>query len=144
MEMAISAEQWAKIEEDLKSLDAYAQFRLDGHDLFVRWLNMSKNGQVYALIVGIDGFIPFGAGYPSMASYDPFTEKVWRKRIRTISLFKKHKYDGKSKRAIAELNSLKKQFPDKVEVRYEPFFPTEKALIRQYRKLEGLEFSKRR
>jgi hypothetical protein len=138
--MTISKEMWEKIEGDLANLYSYARFRLDGHDLFVRWGNISKNGQVYALIVGIDGFINFGHGYPSMDMFDLFTEKAWRKRSRKISIFKKRACDMKSKRAAKEFEDLKRQFPDRVQVWYEPFFMSPKSLITQYKRLDGIEY----
>ena len=119
---------------------SYARFSLDGHKLFVCWKNVSKNGHSYMLTVSIDGFINFGSGFPTMDSYDPFVTKVWRKRSRVISLFKKTELAGKSKRYIAQINQLKKEYPDKVQEWYDPCFSSVQSFIRQYKKLEGIEY----
>jgi hypothetical protein len=138
--MTISAEQWVVLEKELQSLYGCAKLRLDGHELFIRWMNISKAGKTYALVVAIDGFTKIGAGYPSHGAYDPFVTQVWRKRSKVITLFKKTKSDRMSKREMAELNLLKKEYPDKTIEWYDPFFMNAKSLIRQYRKIEGLEF----
>lgn len=72
--------------------------------------------------------------------FDLFTVKVWRKRSRKISLFKKRACDMKSKRAAKAFEDLKRQFPDRVLVWYEPFFMSPKSLITQYRRLDGIEY----
>ena len=137
--MAISVEQWTKIEKALGGLYWPVKFRLDGHELAVRWERISVNSQKYVLVVYIDGTIKIGAGHPNLGHYDPFTEKVWRKRTLTISLFKKRDMEGKTKREIAVCNSLRKQFPDKVNVWYDCCFNTTRSLIKQYKTLDGLE-----
>ena len=137
--MAISVEKWSIIEENLNSLYRSVDFLLDGHKLHIQWARKSEKLQSYVLIVYIDWFIKVGSGYPCHGFYDSFTEKVWRKRTNTISLFGKRDLSGKSKREIASINRLKKQYPDKVQTWNDCYFCSARSLIRQYKKLEGLE-----
>jgi len=137
--MAISAEKWKVLEEELNSLFLSTTFSLDGRKLTIRWLNTAKSGFSYKLFVYIDEKIQPANGWKESKHYDPFVEKVWRKRTQTITLFKKGELAGKSKRELAAVNSLKKKYPDKVRVSFDYCFPTASVLIRQYKKLEGLE-----
>ena len=135
--MAISAEQWKVLEEGFKNrLFSSITFSLDGRKLTVRWMNTVKSGFSFKLFVYIDEKIQPVKGWPESEHFDPFVKKVWREKKRTISLFRKVELKGKTKRVIAD---LKKKFPDKVIVLFDCCFPTASALIRQYKKLEGLE-----
>ncbi len=137
--MAISAEQWEVINTKLQNQFASVHFALDGRKITVQWRRSSRTRIQYSLFVFIDEKIRISTGWPSHGDYDSFVEKVWRKKTRTTSLFKKQDLDGKSKRQIAIINKLKKEYPDRVLVWYEPCFCTPGLLIRQYKKLEGLE-----
>jgi hypothetical protein len=139
MEMAISAEQWTVINTKLQNQFAVVHFALDGRKITVRWGLSSQTRMQDSLFVFIDENIKISTGWPSQGDYDSFVEKVWRKKTRTTSLFKKQVLKGKSKRKIAIINELKKEYPDLVMVWYEPLFLTPGSLIKQYKKLEGLE-----
>lgn len=137
--MAISAEQWTVINTKLQNQFAVVHFAFDGRKITVQYGRSSQTRIQYSLFVFIDEKIRISTGWPSHGDYDSFVEKVWRKRTRTESLFKKQALNGKSKRQIAVINRLKKEYPDRVMVWYEPFFLTPGSLIKQYKKLEGLE-----
>ena len=142
-EMAISAEQWLVIATRLQNQYALVEFLLDGRKITVQWFRSSQNRIQYSLIVFIDGVIKIGNGWPSQDDYDPFTGKVWRKRTRTISLFRKLDEAGKTKREIARMKQILKDHPDKVLVWYDCFFNTAQSLVKQYKKLEGLELAEK-
>ena len=137
--MAISAEQWKVISTELQNQFATVHFALEGRKITVQWRRSSQTRIQYSPFVFIDEKIKVSSGWPSHGDYDSFVEKVWRKRTRTTSLFKKQDVTGKSKRQIAVINQLKKEFPDRVVVCYEPLFHTPGSLIRQYKTLDGLE-----
>ena len=140
--MAISVDQWKVINTKLQNQFASVHFALDGRKITVQWRRSSQTRIQFSLFVFIDGHIKISTGWPSHGDYDSFVEKVWRKKTRTTSLFKIQELQGKSKRQIAVINKLKKEYPDRVMVWYEPLFLNPGSLIKQYKKLEGLEVVK--
>jgi hypothetical protein len=138
--MAISSEQWTVINTKLQNQFAVVQFALDGRKITVQWRRSSQTRIQYSLFVFIDEKIRISTGWPSHGDYDSFVKKVWRKKTCTTSLFKKQDLNGKSKRQIAIMNKLKKEYPDTVMVWYEPFFSSSSTFVNQFKKLEGLEY----
>ena len=142
--MAISAEQWEAVNKELDFLYGQVKFVFEGRTLCLRWVCVSKSPPRYMLSVYIDGKIIIGQGFEEIGgkaneAFDPFVKIVWRTRSRTISLFKKSRTQAGTKKYLAALNRLKKRYPDKVMVWYDPCFPSATSLVRQYKKLEGLE-----
>lgn len=126
------------VAKELESLFAVTRFRCDGRVLTVRWVNTSKSGHTFKLAVYIDDRIQPGKGWLNSDFFDPFVVKIWRKRTYTVTLFKRK--TGESRRSLAAVARLKKQFPDKVIVYYDSLFSSASSLIRQYRLIEGLEY----
>ena len=121
-------------------------FSLDGKRITVQWRKVTAKGKVFALCVFIDGTLNPAWGLKSAVQFDPFTEKVWRKRTRKIGLKQERagraiieNARSKKKKAIIE-ETLAPYMKVTVMVSYDPTFSTKEALIRQYKKIEGLQF----
>ncbi len=144
IKMSITPAQWIEIEERLNSQYACVNFSLDGRRITVQWRNLSAKGKVFALCPFIDDRLHPAWGYRSSPLFDPFTEKVWRKRTHRIGLKQYRagkamieKAPSKKKRALIE-ETLAKYMEVKVFETFDFNFSTAAALIRQYKKLEGL------
>ncbi len=137
--MAISNEQWAEVQRELEGLYAQAKFRYEGVRIQVTRVAVSEGK--YALAVYLDGSICAGWGHADIGgpnpSFKPVTEMLWRKRSKAM-------YPPKEKeRLIKEFGKRKAEnfFPgfNKTQVWYEAVFMSASSLVRQYKKLEGLE-----
>lgn len=84
----ITKDEWAEIENKLKSLYCDIRFTLDGRKVTVQ-KQMISNNQL-GLAVFIDGILRGGAGMPGNEKYDPLTQKVWRRTSKSfLSHYKK-------------------------------------------------------
>ncbi|MGH1460974.1 MAG: hypothetical protein ACRBB6_02945 [Neptuniibacter sp.] len=90
-----------------------------------------------AIIVYIDGHYSPAWGFPEHKKRDPFVDKIWRKRTKSL-------YPPKKKAQIIKVWGKRKAYKefelDKKYIRYEPVFNTAKSLIHQYKKIKDLEF----
>ncbi|WP_028302635.1 hypothetical protein [Oceanospirillum beijerinckii] len=137
--MSISNKQWAEVQRELEGLYAQAKFRYEG--ILVQVVRVAVSESTFALRVYLDGSTCAGWGHKNLAGpnphYKPVTEKLWRKRTRAMYPPKKKqeliKRFGKRKAesALPGLND--------VQVWYEAVFMSASSLVRQYKKLEGLE-----
>lgn len=124
--MTISAEQWKDIKTALDGVMGRVKFRYKEHQLTVDVVQVNRTLE---LSVYLDGKID-GAWLSETHELRPYLEEVWyRKELSIFSAKQKKEYRG--------LVS-KKQLNQKA-VAFVPTFPSSTALIRQYKKLEGLE-----
>ena len=137
--MAITKEQWAKIQERLKSSFATMQFIVGEHTISVERRSVSESKT--ALAVFVDGKIEWKNAFDSDGGRPDIITKVWRRRSKAIfppaKKAKLLKNFGKRK--------AKEYFPkmDEVMESYDPFFNTAASLVRQFKKIEGIELSEK-
>lgn len=134
--MSISKEQWASIEERLKGFYFSVKFTLSGHEITVQKVRYKENQ--YALCVYIDGsWKGLWMTGDKDPVYDPIVKQVWRKRSRAL-------YSPAKKARIRKsfgVRRTKEMFPDldKAIVMWMPDFKTAASLVRQFKKIDGLE-----
>ena len=131
----ITKEQWQQIEEELKGMFCDVRFNVQGHELLVRRAQVAEGR--WELVVYIDKSITPFWGMPSHKEYLPVVEKVWRKRS-------KAHYSPKRQKEIIKIwgkRRAKKEWPDLEEKYhwYDFIFKTASSVVRQYRRIEGLE-----
>jgi hypothetical protein len=131
----ISKEQWTGIENELAGFYPHMKFKYLGREISINRVKI-KEGR-FDLAVYIDGVICWGNAIPSSDSFDPIVKDVWRERKKAI-------YSPKKKAAIIKnfgKRKAKQYFDnlDEVLVFYDPTFISAKSLVRQFKKLEGLE-----
>lgn len=134
--MSISKEQWADIEERLKSFYVNVKFTLSGHEICVQKVLYKENQ--YALCVYIDGSWKgswmMGNKDPE---HDPIVKQVWRRRTRSVFS------PAKKKRLIKAfgIRGSKRVFPNMNQVieYWNPDFKTAASLVRQFKKIDGLK-----
>lgn len=133
---AISKDKWEEIEERLKNrIFASVEFSYKGRRITVSKESIAENKQ--GLIVYIDGSWCLGWQDSAHKLFDPITHEVWRKTSRQV-------YPPKKKaRIVKDFGKRRAQelFPslDKVIVMYTPDFSTARSLVRQFKKLQGIE-----
>ena len=131
----ITNEQWRQIEDELKSLYCRAEFDYNGQELSITRAQ-TKEGRM-DLAVFLDGKINWGWGWPNQTElFKPEVKAIWRKRSRAFFS------PAKKKALIKEFGKrgAKQLFPnldDKLE-HWEPIFTSAAALVRQYKKADGL------
>ena len=132
--MPINNDQWQDIEEHLRSGFTPVRFKLDGHNISVKRGFVSESRT--ALVVFINGLVELKHSGISGDSPD-IVKKVWRKRSQA-----KHKEAFKQKIIkIYGKRGAKKAWPgldDRIEYFY-PTYTTAKSLVRQFKKLQGIE-----
>lgn len=134
--MSISKHEWPVIEERLKSFYVNVKFTLSGHEITVQKVLYKENQ--YALCVYIDGsWKGLWMSGDKDPVYDPIVKQVWRKRSRAL-------YSPAKKARIKKslgVRRTKEMFPDldKAIVMWMPDFSTAASLVRQFKKIEGLE-----
>ncbi|OPX57050.1 hypothetical protein SAMN02745127_02090 [Oceanospirillum multiglobuliferum] len=132
--MSITKSQWQEIEEELKTLRCKVVFDYQGQAISVERIRTGESR--LDLAVYLDGNIVLGWGWPDGEVFDPQVKLLWRQRSKSI--FK----PAEKQKLIKEIGvrRAKKHFPkldDKIEW-YDPVFTSAAALVRQYKKLEGL------
>ncbi len=141
--MPISNEQWKVLEESW-TIFSTLKFSYEGRVLIVQSARASKTQALFKPAVFIDGFIRQQNGIPSHKEYDPFVIKVWwNKPIKTCVFSKQQialmQAKCRSARQKKELSEWLAKFPELRTDFYTPYYPSIKALIRQFKKLEGIE-----
>lgn len=144
--MAINKEQWQAIAAELKSGWVSMLFRLHGHEVYVTRERESESTTVLA--VYIDGSIK-GAWMKVVEEIDP-ADEFMNKVVKQVFFHKLHKRYGKKqldeyakcKRQCGAkfANELYGKDPEKQGITYLfPAFGSSTALVRQFKKIEGLE-----
>ncbi|WP_418608855.1 hypothetical protein ACNSN2_06760 [Pseudoalteromonas sp. US3C1013] len=135
--MAITKEQWTEIEKHLAGLFSSVIFKYGEFEITVTRGRVSESKT--SLVVYVDGVIK-GGWYSKDNERPACIPDVWRKRTRA-------KYTAKSIKSFEKIwgkRRAKKEMPELYEVtQYHTCdFTTAKSLVRQYKKLEGLELIK--
>ena len=135
--MSISKELWQQIEEELKGIFGSASFKLDGHEISIE--RRSKTEGMTVLCVFIDGKIEYKFIQPDKHPSE-IHSKVWRTRKVSV-------YSPKEKQRIYKefgKRKAKEYFPnlEKKGAYLDSTFNTALSLVRQFKKLEGLEVVK--
>ena len=135
--MAITKEQWTEIEKHLAGLFGSVIFKYGEFEITVTRGRVSESKT--SLVVYVDGVIK-GGWYSKDNERPACIPDVWRKRTRA-------KYTAKSIKSFEKIwgkRRAKKEMPELYEVtQYHTCdFTTAKSLVRQYKKLEGLELIK--
>ncbi|CAA0103324.1 hypothetical protein [Zhongshania aliphaticivorans] len=134
--MSISKEQWAEIEERLMGFYVHVKFTLSGHEITINKQLVKENQ--FCLVVFIDERIKSAWHFGDADSiYDPIVKQVWRKFSRALYS------PAKKKRMIKAFGAreARRVFPnmDKVNEYWSPDFKTAASLVRQFKKIDGLE-----
>lgn len=135
--MAITKEQWTEIEKHLAGLFSSVIFKYGEFEITVTRGRVSESKT--SLVVYVDVVIK-GGWYSKDNERPACIPDVWRKRTRA-------KYTAKSIKSFEKIwgkRRAKKEMPELYEVtQYHTCdFTTAKSLVRQYKKLEGLELIK--
>lgn len=135
--MAITKEQWVEIEKHLAGLFSSVIFKYGEFEVTVTRSRVSESKT--SLVVYVDGVIK-GGWYSKDNERPACIPDVWRKRTRA-------KYTAKSIKSFEKIwgkRRAKKEMPEIYEVTeyHTCDFTTAKSLVRQYKKLEGLELIK--
>ncbi|HDS8578238.1 TPA: hypothetical protein QH731_003563 [Klebsiella variicola] len=135
--MAISKEQWNGIQRTLGDLFCQVRFKLSsGEEITVIKSAITENKM--ALTVWIDDERSVGWGWPEHDTFRPLTKLVWHRKtfrpgagiIRRASKTR----DGQrwlKRKENAHIHEVKEY--------WECYFSTAASLVRQYRRIEGLE-----
>jgi hypothetical protein len=131
----ISKEQWTGIENELAGFYPHMKFKYQGREISINRVKV-KEGK-YDLAVYVDGYIKGAWTNPKWESFDPIVKDVWRERKKAV-------YPPKEKARLIKAfgkREAKRVFKnlDEVFISYEPTFTSAKSLVRQFKKLEGLE-----
>ncbi|GGF00605.1 hypothetical protein [Pseudoalteromonas gelatinilytica] len=132
--MAISKEQWEKIENELAGFLGSALFKLGDHEISIQRVRNSESTTVLA--VYIDGYIK-GEWHTKEETRPACLEQVWRKRY--ISIYKQA--DIKQIIKIFGKREAKKRYPNLNEKKefLDCYFTTAKSLVRQFKRIKGIE-----
>ncbi|MEG0010387.1 MAG: hypothetical protein RR721_20190 [Aeromonas sp.] len=144
--MTISKEQWQAIEAELKGGWVRVMFKLHGHEILVTRERKSESTTV--LSVYIDGAIK-GVWMKLLTDIDP-TDEFMNKVVKQVYFHKFTKRYGKKDlenyaRAKRECgakfaNNLYGKEPEKQGATYLfPAFGSSTSLVRQFKKIDGLE-----
>jgi hypothetical protein len=144
--MAISKEQWQAIAAELKSQWVTMNFRLHGHEITIRRCRKSESTTV--LGVYVDGVIE-GKWFTQVSNIDPaddFMNKVAKQvffhKFKAMYSKKELETMAKHKRRLGA-KRMKEMFGEEPEKKgwtyLVPYFGSSTALVRQFKKIEGLE-----
>lgn len=133
--MSISKEQWEQIERDLTG---FTRIEFISGDLKVSVSRKRVSENKLGLVVYLNGEIDLGLISVKESEHNDDIKKFWRRRSRAV-------YSAADKARIIKAfgkREAKKSFNlDRASIWYEPVFPTTKALIRQFKKIDGLELA---
>ncbi|MGQ3663269.1 hypothetical protein [Citrobacter braakii] len=135
--MAISKEQWSGIQSTLASTLGCVKFRLpSGEAVTVNKAFISENKT--GLVVWIDDVRSEAWGWPPHDEFRPITKQIWRRKT--------HQPGAKQVRKISAMKGGKTWLKRKenaylfeVHEYWVGYFTTAASLVRQFRKIEGLE-----
>ncbi|HEA0252731.1 TPA: hypothetical protein RU600_002451 [Salmonella enterica] len=135
--MPISKEQWDGIQNTLSGLYGEVEFRMpSGEDITVNKRFIAENKM--ALIVWVNGERSTAWGLPTHEQFRPLVKHVWRRQTRrpgASAIRKISKMKG-GKRWLKQKENA--HLYDVVEY-WVCYFNSATSLVRQYRKIDGLE-----
>ena len=135
---AITKAQWCAIEAELKNR-AYAsiEFKLPGGELISVVKQFIAENRL-GLVVGIDGKYKAIWGYPRFGEFLPLVKSIWCRKT--------HKPGAKAIRRISAIKGGKTFLKRKENAHlhevveyWVPYFNTARALITQFKKIEGIQ-----
>lgn len=131
----ITKEQWDGIENTLTGYFACVKFRYQEREIIVSREGAGEGKR--SLMVYVDGFIKGDWMLSDREGFDPIVKDVWRERKKAYFL------PAKKAQIIKEIGkrAAKRMFSnfDDVMIYYTPDFTSAKSLVRQFKKLEGVE-----
>ncbi|CDL79750.1 hypothetical protein [Xenorhabdus cabanillasii] len=134
--MSIDKSQWAKIAAELQSLFCCIRFKYQDTVISIYREKVSESRT--HLVVYFDNKISAAWSNEKSEHYNPLTKLFWRSRTQALY--------SKSRIADAEKLLGKRHVKQHMSYMYKttaylvPLFPNSAALIRQYKKIEGLEW----
>lgn len=131
----ITKEKWAELEQEMASyFFVSVKFRYKGHELSIQRVKVSESKT--ALAVYIDGTIK-GSWFLPDNDRPAIIPEVWRKRSRRVF---SHQKKAKIIKDFGKRHA-QRLFPnmDRTIEFHDPYFTTAKSLVRQLKKLEGIE-----
>ncbi|MGA5655240.1 hypothetical protein [Rahnella contaminans] len=134
--MTISKAHWAGIGTKLKEWLSAVEFTLNGQSIkmYKHFIAENKTG----ILVFIDGVQNQGWGMPDHESFNPLVKQIWRKKTYRPGASFARKM-SKQKGGKAWLKRKENAYLFEVKEYYLPYFDTAAAVVRQYKKIEGLE-----
>jgi len=136
--MSISKDQWSEIETELQGFFPSIKFKLADDEIAINKVRVSENK--FELVVYINGEIK-GAWSQAHHERPACIEKVWKEKIRA-------RYSpsaiNKLEKEIGKRNA--KKYVPNLHEKYSyhlPYFSKASILIRQFKKIEGLELIKK-
>ncbi|HCJ0148064.1 TPA: hypothetical protein NQG57_000989 [Salmonella enterica subsp. enterica serovar Infantis] len=135
--MAITKEQWRETQERLAKSFMPVEFRLPSGEVITAHKGFVAENRT-ALIIWIDGERSEVWGWPDSNLYRPLVKEVWRRKTRKpgASLIR---HMAKKKGGKAWLKRKENAFVHEVKEYWVCTFDTAASLVRQFRKIEGLE-----
>ncbi|WP_368890454.1 hypothetical protein [Morganella morganii] len=132
--MSITKEQWAGIEESLKS--HYVRIKFFHHGTYIQVTRVSTGEGKTELAVYLDGVICVGWGFPDGEHFNPLCELFWHQRNKSYYTPKQIK---DCEKALGK-RQAKKTFPKLHQklTYYTPYFSKASVLVRQFRRIDGL------
>ena len=132
--MAITKDQWVEIEKELEGLMPTVNFKLADDEINIR--RVSTGEGKFELCVYINNELQ-GKWYSTDSERPKCIKSVWKQRT-------KAKYKAKSIKDIEKIwgkRASKKDYPDLHDkiVWQQPLFPKASVLVRQFKKIDGLE-----
>lgn len=144
--MAISKEQWQAIAAELKNQWVQVKFKLHGHEIYVTRERKSESRSV--LVVYIDSCFK-SEWMKELKDIDP-ADEFMNKVVKQVhfhrfkALYSKKQLEGiakhKRKYGAKQANEIWGENPENAGWTWlVPFFGSSTALVRQFKKIEGLE-----
>lgn len=136
MSQPITKEMWEDIEAEMSGSWVNIQFTYKGHEVSVQRVHVRESQT--ALAVYIDGSIEWKHCHREGIS--DFHKAVWRNR--SMAVYKEKEIKDIEK--VFGKRDAKKNFPNlyKRTEYLDPLFPKASVLVRQFKKLEGIELTK--
>lgn len=136
MSQQITKEMWKQIEDELSGSYASMKFQYEGRELSIERVRVRESQT--ALAVYIDGSIEWKHCHREGIS--DFHRAVWRKR--SMAVYKEKEI--KDIERIFGKRDAKKNFPNlyKRTEYLDPLFPKASVLVRQFKKLDGIQLTK--
>ena len=134
----ISKDKWTEIGEKLSRIFADEKFKIGDDVIHVQRQRESESKTV--LSVFINGTICMAFANEKHADFKPISHQVWKKKI--VRLYSKQELEkAKKTLGVRLFNELyPKARRDQESHYWLPYFSSSKALIAQFKKINGIEY----
>lgn len=135
--MKITKEQWNGIQNTLGDMYCDVRFKMpSGEEITINKSFVAENKM--ALIVWIDGVRSEGWGWPPHEDFRPLTKLIWRRKTYKpgASIIRRA---SKTKDGLRWLKRKESAYIHEVVEYWVCHFSTAASLVRQFRKIDGLE-----